>query len=117
MLATETPQANGHHEPATSPAPVGRTYDVRALSVAASLRCLGVPYVGPVVRPDGWVEFRFADADGEVPAMVRAYWGCTLPEVQPHALVGALIELRKELVAARAAAKAEPAAGDAEGGR
>ena len=116
MVATSPPQANGRHEPATSPAPVVPEYVVRSLAVAAALRCAGAVYLGPVAGADNWVEFRFADPLGEVRHLVGRYWRGQMEPVQPHTLLGELIALRGEMAVARAAAKGEPAA-DTGGGQ
>ncbi len=118
MVATRAPQANGRHEPATSPAPAVPEYVVRSLAVAAALRCAGAVYLGPVAGADNWVEFRFADPAGEVRQLVGRYWRGQMEPVQPHALLGALIALRGEMAAARTAAKGQQTAGTGgEGGR
>ena len=102
---------NGRHEP--SPGPAVRAYRVKSLAAAAALKCAVATYLGPAVGPDGWVAFTFDDAGGQVRRMIGQYWGGDLPLVQPRDLLGALIELRGELCAA----KGEQAAGESEGGR
>ena len=117
MVATDAPQANGRHAPATSPAPVGRRYHVVSLSVAVGLKCAGADYLGTLVRRDGWVLFVFDDAGGHLRRLVDEYWAGELPPAQPRDVVSALAELRAALREAKAAAKGEPAAGESEGGR
>ena len=117
MVATDAPQANGRHAPATSPAPVGRRYIVSSVSVAAAVMCAGAGRPLPVLRDDGWLVFEFNDADGSVRRLVGQYWRDELPAMQARELFGVSIELRKEMAAAKAAAKAESAAGESEGGR
>ena len=117
MLATEAPQANGRHEPATSPAPVGRPYIVSSVSVAAAVMCAGAGRPLPVLRADGWVVFEFSDADGSVRRLVGQYWRDELPPMPARELFGVSIELRREMLAAKATAKGEQAAGESEGGR
>ena len=103
MVAT----SNGRRALATSPAPVARTYSVKSLTVAAALRCAGATYLGPSLRPDGWVVFRFDNADGGVPQLIGQYWDGALPEVQPRDLLGALGELRAEIHALKTAKEAD----------
>ena len=111
MSSTAT-TSNGRHAPAESIAPTGRQYCVKSLAVAAALRACGAAYVGPVVRPDGWVLFAFAD-DGRLRRWVDEYWADELPPVQPRDLLTALVELRGDLYAA----KGEQAAAENGGGR
>ena len=120
MVATSAPQANGRHEPATSPAPAGRRYHVRSLAVAAGLKCAGASYLGTLVGRDGWVFFVFDDDGGQLRRLIDEYWAGELPPVQPRDVVTALAELRREMAAAKAATKAaakgEPTAAEVAGG-
>ena len=98
--------SNGRLAAALPLVPTGSAFCVRSLSVAAALKACGAAYLGPVLCEGGWVIFPFDNAGGDVPRLIAAYWAGELPAVQPRDLAAALIELRTEIRALKAAAHA-----------
>lgn len=76
-------------------------YTTTNMYLAAGLVANGHSLAATDRGPGTLVFFRFTDPDGALAGVEQAYWGRTMPAVQPHAYVTALMLVRDSMYSAQ----------------
>jgi hypothetical protein len=75
----------------------GKISAIRSLYAAAGVCAAGGHYLGAALGDEGKAQFDFADPDGRIAELERAYFRRSLPAVQPANYVDCLMRLRDDM--------------------